>query len=99
MEKAFALKDNHISTNGGKVEIFKTIDPNIRLVVSKGPLKWENRGKEEVFRCSRCRTYIMPGQAKVRLRKKDYHSQTCSPYPKGQLVAKEEIKNGLLTVD
>jgi len=61
MEKAFALKSAipTLATNG-KVAIYSTLDPNVTMIYILNDFEWENRKKEEVFRCPRCKTYIFP---------------------------------------
>ena len=61
MEKAFALKTAipTLATNG-KAAVYSTLDPNVVMVIILKDFEWENRKREEVWRCPRCRCYVMP---------------------------------------
>jgi len=80
IEKAFALKSAipTLATNG-RVAVFPTLDRNVTmLLILKEGFEWENRKKEEVWRCKRCNCYIFPtGKSKVKAGLK-YH-EICSP--------------------
>ena len=83
MEKAFALKSAipTLATNG-RVAIFPTLDRNVTmLLILKDGFDWENRKKEECWRCKRCNCYIFPtdkSKVKAGLR---YHD-ICTPIKK-----------------
>jgi len=62
MEKAFALRSSipEIMTNG-KIAVYSTLDRRVsHLVVIDPSFNWDNRAKHEVFRCSKCRAFILP---------------------------------------
>ena len=63
IEKTFALKSAipTLATNG-KVAIHPTLDPNVNmiLILKEKDFEWENRKKEEVYRCRRCNCFIFP---------------------------------------
>ena len=61
MEKAFALKTAipTLATNG-KAAVYPTLDPNVVMVIILKDFEWENRKKEEVWRCHRCKCFILP---------------------------------------
>ena len=75
MEKAFALKSAipTLATNG-KIAVFPTLDPNVVMIIILKDFEWENRKKEEVWRCPRCRCYIMPNDKSKTKDGLKYHS-------------------------
>ena len=62
MEKAFALKSAipTLATNG-RVAIYPTLDRNVTMIlILREGFEWENRKKEECWRCKRCNCFIFP---------------------------------------
>jgi len=78
IEKAFALKSAipTLATNG-KVAIYSTMDRNVTMILILKDFEWENRKKEEVWRCARCRTYIFPSDKSKTKDGEKYH-QLCT---------------------
>jgi uncharacterized C2H2 Zn-finger protein len=78
VEKAFALKSAipTLATNG-KVVIYSTLDPNVTMILILKDFEWENRKKEEVWRCARCKTYVFPTDKSKAKDGMKYH-QICS---------------------
>jgi len=83
IEKAFALKTAipTLATNG-RLAIYPTLDRNVSMIlILKEGFEWENRKKEECWRCKRCNCYIFPAdKSKVRAGLK-YHD-ICTPLRK-----------------
>lgn len=64
MEKAFAIKScvPELLTNG-KIAVYSTLDRRVsHLVIIDPSHEWENRKAQEVFRCARCRCFILPDE-------------------------------------
>ena len=64
MEKTYALRSciPELMTNG-KIAVYSTTDRRIsHLVIIDPSFEWESRGKQEVFRCGRCRAFILPDE-------------------------------------
>jgi hypothetical protein len=64
MEKAFALRSAipELMTNG-KIAVYSTTDRRIsHLVIINSSFEWENRSKQEAFRCGRCKSFILPDE-------------------------------------
>jgi hypothetical protein len=62
MEKVFALKDSHIK---GVIGRYNTLHERVELIFLNKKVEWLNRGKEEVFRCERCKGFILPKDSKA----------------------------------
>ena len=86
MEKTFVLKSAipTLATNG-KVAVYSTLDTRVNMILIIKNFQWENRKKEEVFRCPRCNCYILPGD-KGKLKEEIRYHGLC------QFLKKEENK-------
>jgi len=62
MEKVFVLKSATPEMMGnGRVAVYPTLDRNVNMIlILKEGFEWENRKKEECWRCKRCNCYIYP---------------------------------------
>ncbi len=73
MEKAFILKDTHFAHN--KIARYNTLDRRVDYVSFFKKIDWPNRVKEEVMRCLRCKSFILPRESKN-------HRAICKERPK-----------------
>jgi len=79
LEKAFALKTATPELMGnGRIAIYPTLDRNVNMIlILKEGFEWENRKKEEVWRCPRCRCYVYPTD-KSKTRGSNKYHQICT---------------------
>lgn len=67
MEKTFALKSAipEILTNG-RIAVYSTTDRRVsHMVIVDSSFEWENRAKQEAFRCGRCKAFILPDEKRI----------------------------------
>jgi hypothetical protein len=81
MEKTFCLKDVHFPHND--IARYNTLDRRVDYVIFLKKTDWQNRAKEEVFRCGKCKTFILP-------KEKTNHKAIC----KERQVTKEVSNDG-----
>ncbi len=64
MEKTYALRSCIPEIMGnGKIAVYSTTDRRVsHLVIIDSSFQWENRGKQEVIRCGRCKAFILPDE-------------------------------------
>lgn len=62
IDKVFALKETHFPHN--EIARYSTLDRRVDFIVFLKKTDWPNRGKEEVFRCGRCHSFILPKELK-----------------------------------
>lgn len=64
MEKAYVLQSAipELATNG-RLAVYATLDRRVsHLVIIDNAFEWPNRGKQEVFRCGRCKAFVLPDE-------------------------------------
>ena len=96
MEKTFALSSAipDLMSNG-KAAIYKTFDVRVSyLIIINGDFEWANRAKQEVFRCPRCKTFILPDEKTKNKDGVKYHKD-CKPprKEKAAVVEPQAISN------
>jgi hypothetical protein len=64
MEKTFALATAMPDLAGnGRLAIYRTLDSRVSYVIIKDDsFEWQNRAKQEVFRCQACKCFILPDE-------------------------------------
>lgn len=77
IEKTFALIDSKIIPVIGR---YHTIHEEVEIVFLNKKYEWPNRAKEEVLKCDRCKSFILPKNLKM-------HKQLCK--------SKKEIPNDI----
>lgn len=73
MEKTFILKDTHFAHNN--IARYNTLDRRVDYVIFLKKIDWPNRVKEEVMKCGKCRSFILPRESKN-------HRMICKERPK-----------------
>ena len=69
IEKAFALIDSKITP---VIARYHTFHEKVELVFLNKRYEWPNRAREEVTKCLKCRSFILPKDQKV-------HKTLCKP--------------------
>jgi hypothetical protein len=77
IEKVFAIQDHHV--NGSDLILYHTLDRRVVHLVFLKPVDWPNRAKEEVFKCLKCKSFVLP-------REKVIHKANCKGVKNGILV-------------
>jgi hypothetical protein len=62
MEKAFCVLDSKINP---VIARYHTLHRDVELVVLNKKYEWPNRVREEVLKCLKCRSFILPKDLKV----------------------------------
>jgi hypothetical protein len=90
MEKAYALRSAipEIMTNG-KIAVYSTLDVRVsHVVIIDDTFEWQNRAKQEVWKCGRCKTFILPDEKNKTKDGIKYHKE-CKPPGKAKPLEKE----------
>lgn len=90
MEKTFAISSAMPDLAGnGRLAIYKTLDARVSYIIIKDEtFEWQNRAKQEVHRCPRCKAFIFPDEKTEHKDGVKYHA-ICKPLKKEKAVIEE----------
>lgn len=83
---------NNIQT--GEIILYPTCDIRVSLMFIRGKFEWPNRNKTEVFRCAKCRHFILPGYGKIDKKTEAKYHPDCFRNSK---LRKETFRKGELS--
>jgi len=99
MEKAYVLRSAipEMMTNG-KIGVYSTLDVRVsHLVIIDDSFEWQNRTKQEVFRCPSCKAFILPDE-KTKVRDGMKYHKYCS-LTKREKPLEKEIPNDATAIN
>ena len=87
MEKVFCLSGSKISPVIGR---YHTIHGEVEIVFLNKKYDWSGRGREEVIKCLKCKSFILPRDQKI-------HKMLCKQ--KKEILGEKEVRDENQRVD